>query len=97
MVIEWLKFQVPQEKWEAFIQRDEEVWTAGLKSLPGFLGKETWVDPVENEVVMLIRWETRELWKSVPQSVIDELDAKMGELQMPIAESCEYQVHKFLH
>lgn len=97
MVIEWLKFKVPQEKWEAFIQRDEEVWTAGLKSLPGFLGKETWVDPVENEVVMLIRWETRELWKSVPQSTIDELDAKMGELQMPIAESCEYQVHKFLH
>jgi uncharacterized protein (TIGR03792 family) len=97
MVIEWLKFKVPQEKWEAFIQRDEEVWTAGLKSLPGFLGKETWVDPVQSEVVMLIRWETRELWKSVPQSVIDELDAKMGELQMPIAESCEYQVHKFLH
>ncbi len=96
MVIEWLKFKVPQEKWEAFIQRDEEVWTAGLKSLPGFLGKETWVDPVENEVVMLIRWETRELWKSVPQSTIDELDAKMGELQMPIAESREYQVGKFL-
>lgn len=96
MVIEWLKFQVPQEKWEAFIQRDDEVWTAGLRSFPGFLGKETWVDPVQNEVVMLIRWETRELWKSVPQSIIEELDAKMGELQMPIVESREYQVPKFL-
>ncbi|MFB8793438.1 MAG: TIGR03792 family protein [Microcoleus sp.] len=39
MVIEWLKFQVPPEKWEEFIQRDEEVWTAGLRSVPGFLGK----------------------------------------------------------
>ena len=97
MVIEWLRFKVPHEKWEEFIQRDEEVWTAGLRSFRGFLGKETWVDPVENEVVMLIRWETRELWKSVPQSLIDELDAKMGELQMPIAESREYQVGKFLH
>jgi len=97
MVIEWLRFKVPHEKWEAFIQRDEEVLTAGLRSFRGFLGKETWVDPVENEVVMLIRWETRELWKSVPQSLIDELDAKMGELQMPIAESREYQVRKFLH
>jgi len=46
---------------------------------------------------MLIRWQTKELWKSVPQSVIDELDAKMGELQMPLAESREYQVRKFLH
>ena len=39
MVIEWLRFKVPPEKWEAFIQRDEEVWTAGLKNIPGFLGK----------------------------------------------------------
>jgi hypothetical protein len=55
------------------------------------------VDPVQNEVVIVIRWQTKELWKSVPQSVIDELDAKMGDLQMPIAESREYQVRKFLH
>ncbi|TAD87863.1 MAG: TIGR03792 family protein, partial [Oscillatoriales cyanobacterium] len=38
-----------------------------------------------------------ELWNSVPPSLIDELDAKMGDLQMPIAESREYQVRKFLH
>jgi len=97
MVIEWLKFKVPPEKLEAFILRDEEVWTAGLKKFPGFLGKEIWVDSVENEVVMLIRWETREQWKSVPQSTIDELDGQMGDLQIAIAESREYQVPKFLH
>ncbi|MCC3411674.1 MAG: TIGR03792 family protein [Microcoleus sp. PH2017_29_MFU_D_A] len=97
MVIEWLRFKVPREKWEQFILRDEEVWTAGLKSFPGYLGKEVWVDAVENEVLMLIRWETREQWNSVPQSTIDELDAKMGDLQMPIVESREYQVRKFLH
>jgi uncharacterized protein (TIGR03792 family) len=96
MVIEWLRFKVPPEKWEAFIQRDEEVWTAGLKNFPGFLGKEIWVDSVENEVVMLIRWESREQWKSVLQSTIDELDRQMGDLQIAIAESREYQVRKFL-
>ncbi|WP_445170965.1 TIGR03792 family protein [Microcoleus sp.] len=97
MVIEWLRFKLPPEKWEAFIQRDEEVWTAGLKNFPGYLGKEIWVDSVENEVVMLIRWETREHWKSVLQSTIDELDRQMGDLQIAIAESREYQVRKFLH
>jgi uncharacterized protein (TIGR03792 family) len=97
MIIEWLRFQLPPEKLEQFILRDEEVWTAGLRSFPGFLGKEILVDPVQNEVVMLIRWETKELWKSVPQSTINELDAQMGEFQMPIAESREYQVGKFLH
>ena len=97
MIIEWLRFKVSPEKWEAFIQRDEEVWTAGLKNFPGFLGKEIWVDSVENEVVMLIRWETREQWKSVLQSTIDELERQMGDLQIAIAESREYQVSKFLH
>ena len=97
MIIEWLRFKVPPEKGEAFIQRDEEVWTAGLKNFPGFLGKEIWVDSVENEVVMLIRWETREQWKSVLQSTIDELDRQMGDLQIAIAESREYQVSKFVH
>jgi uncharacterized protein (TIGR03792 family) len=97
MIIEWLRFKVPPEKWEAFIQRDEEVWTTGLKNFPGYLGKEIWVDSVENEVVMLIRWETREHWKSVLQSTIDELDRQMGDLQIAIAESREYQVSKFLH
>ena len=96
MVIEWLRFKVPPEKWEAFIQRDEEVWTAGLKNFPGYLGKEIWVDSAENEVVMLIRWETRAHWKSVLQSTIDELDRQMGDLQIAIAESREYQVSKFL-
>ncbi|MEG4940229.1 TIGR03792 family protein [Microcoleus sp. F4-D5] len=97
MIIEWLKFKVPPEKWEAFIRRDEEVWTAGLRNFPGYLGKEIWVDAVEKEVVMLIRWETREQWKSVPQSTIDELDSQMGDLQIAIAESREYQMCKFLH
>ena len=97
MIIEWLKFRVPAEKWEAFIQRDEEVWTAGLRSFPGFLGKETWVDPERNEVIFMIRWETREHWKSIPQNKLDEIDLQMGDLQMPIVESREYQVRKFLH
>ncbi|HLO49463.1 MAG TPA: TIGR03792 family protein [Kamptonema sp.] len=97
MIIEWLKFIVPAEKCEAFIQRDEEVWTAGLRSFPGFLGKETWVDSERNEVIFVICWETREQWKSISQNKIDEIDRLMGDLQMPIVESREYQVRKFLH
>ena len=97
MVIEWLKFRVSPELREKFIQKDSEIWTATLSQYPGFLGKEIWINPEQSEVVMFIRWKTREHWKSVPQSVIDELDSKMGELHVPIAESREYQVRKFFH
>lgn len=97
MVIEWLRFEVPPEKWEAFICRDEEVWTAALKNFSGFLGKEVWVDPVQKEVVMLNRWDSLEQLQSIPAREVERLDGMMGDLQMPIIESREYQVRKFLH
>lgn len=90
MIIEWLKFKVDAEKCDAFIQRDVEVWTVGLRNFPGFLGKETWVNLEQNEVVFVIRWETREQWKSIPESKLEELDRQMGDLQMPLVESREY-------
>ena len=97
MVIEWLEFEVPAEKREAFLQRDEEVWTQGLKKFPGFLGKETWIDPRQGTIILVIRWETREQWKSISPEELDALDCRMGDLKMPIAKSYEYQVRKFLH
>lgn len=97
MVIEWLQFKVPQDKWDAFLARDEEVWTAGLRRYPGFIGKETWIDPLKEEIILVIHWETRTQWKAVPQDEIDELDRQMGDLRMPIVHSYEYQVRKFLH
>jgi uncharacterized protein (TIGR03792 family) len=97
MVIEWLKFKVPPEQWELFIQKDEEVWTTGLKKFPWFLGKEVWVDGENQEIVMVIRWESLEKLASFPKKTIRELDEKMGGLKMPILESRIYQIRKFIH
>ncbi|MBD2101193.1 TIGR03792 family protein [Leptolyngbya sp. FACHB-261] len=98
MVIEWLRFRMRPEQREAFIQRDAEVWTAGLQKFPGFLGKEIWIDPNQStDVVAVTRWETREQWKTIPQSELDALDRRMGDLLIPIAESREYQIRKFAH
>lgn len=97
MVIEWLEFNVSKEQQEAFIQRDELVWTEGLRSFPGYMGKEVWIDPFQEKVVLVIRWQTREAWKSVPESKINELDLLMGDLRRPIINSYEYQVRKFPH
>lgn len=97
MVIEWLKFQVPPERWEAFIQRDEEVWTAGLQKFPGFLGKEVWIEPEQNEVVLVIRWQTQEDWDAFPAEEGEKLDQAMGELRMPILDSRRYLLRKFNH
>jgi uncharacterized protein (TIGR03792 family) len=97
MVIEWLRFQVPAELREAFIKKDQEVWTSAVRQVRGYLGKEVWIDPVNSDIVLVIRWETVEAWQSVPQSEIERLNKLMGDLIFPVAESHKYQVRKFPH
>jgi uncharacterized protein (TIGR03792 family) len=97
MVIEWLRFQVPSELREAFIKKDQEVWTAKISQIRGYLDKEVWIDPASSDIVLVIRWESFEAWQSVPQAEIDRLNKLMGDLAFPVVESHKYQVRKFPH
>jgi len=99
MVIEWLKVRVSPELREKFIQKDAEIWTATLASYPGFLGKEVWINPeTSSEVVLIIRWESLEAWKAIPQDQLEQTEQqftqKFGE-QQEIIEATQYQVRKF--
>jgi uncharacterized protein (TIGR03792 family) len=99
MVIEWLKFRVNPQKREEFIRKDAEIWTSVLASYPGFLGKEVWIDPhTLEEVVCIIRWETKEQWKAIPQTALDATEQQfargMGKVY-ELVETGEYQVCKF--
>lgn len=97
MVIEWLKFRVPESLREAFIRKDEEVWTQEMQKFPGFLGKEIWIDPDASEVMLVIRWKNQQAWEAVPKAKIAQLEKQMEELTMPLIESRHYQVRKFSH
>lgn len=99
MVIEFLRVKVVPKLREKFIQKDHEVWTAALASYPGFLGKEVWINPNSStEVILVIRWATREQWKAIPQQRLDAIEKQFAQ-QMgytyQIVESSEYQVRKF--
>jgi len=99
MVIEWLKVRVSPELREKFIQKDAEIWTATLASYPGFLGKEVWINPeTSSEVVLIIRWESLEAWKAIPQDQLEQTEQQFtqefGE-QQEIIEATQYKVRKF--
>ena len=84
MVIEWLKFRVISQLQDKFLQKDAEIWTPLLASYPGFLGKETWLVPEKTEeIVFVIRWHTREQWKSIPLQVLFETEREFS-LQMGV-------------
>jgi uncharacterized protein (TIGR03792 family) len=100
MVIEWLQFRVESESREKFIAKDNEVWTATLANYPGFIGKEIWLDPTAlDRLTLVIRWQTRQQWKSVPQEILEETERKfalaMGETSYEMIDTKEYQIRKF--
>lgn len=100
MVIEWLRFQVPEALRETFIQQDEATWTAALAKYPGFMGKEVWLTADNpNEVVCVIQWATWDTWKSIPADLLDatekQFSAQMGEQNYKLIESNAYQLRKF--
>lgn len=100
MVIELLKVKVAPELREKFIQKDAQIWTQALADYPGFLGKEVWINPNEpTEVILVIRWATREHWKSISTEQIDAIEQKFAQQlgdTYQIVESSEYQVRKFI-
>jgi len=102
MVIEWLKFNVDSEVREEFIQQDEKIWTAALSNYPGFLGKEVWIEPNAPDIVILtIRWQTREQWKSVPIKDLVKIKKKFStvmremNISYKMTASREFQIRKF--
>jgi uncharacterized protein (TIGR03792 family) len=93
MVIEWLKFRVPRTDQQRFLETDAAVWTTALGRCPGFLSKEVWLHPSEDEVLFIIRWATRSDWKAIPQESLAVLEAeflqRMGQAY-PLIEAEEY-------
>lgn len=77
MVVEWLKFAVPATEQAAFLAADAAVWTPLLSRYPGYLRKEVWQDPSDRDhLVMVIHWQSREQWKSIPEDVLIEGDRR---------------------
>ncbi|ABB56535.1 TIGR03792 family protein [Synechococcus elongatus] len=96
MVVEWLKFAVPATEQAAFLAADAAVWTPLLSRYPGYLRKEVWQDPSDRDhLVMVIHWQSREQWKSIPEDVLIEGDrrfqAQLGR-EYPLVEAQEFAI-----
>ena len=102
MIIEWLRFRVKEESREKFIHQDRLIWTEFLSTIPGFLGKEVWLEPkAPNTVVFVIRWRTRSAWKSIPRQDLKRIDDHFAAvmeilgIKYQSVGGAEYQIRKF--
>ena len=78
-VVEHLRLQVPRESREHWMTAERGSWEPWLKQQPGFLGRDLFWDPATEEGTLLIRWSSREAWKSIS---IDEVETVQQRFEM---------------
>tara|TARA_Y100001968_G_scaffold325413_1_gene366597 strand:- start:2144 stop:2593 length:450 start_codon:yes stop_codon:yes gene_type:complete len=69
-IIEYLRLYVPSDKREEWIFSEQESWEPWLKTRKGFLGRLLFWDKDSEEATLLIFWDNRSDWKSIPKNEI---------------------------
>jgi len=70
-IVEHLKLDVPKNFKYAWLKAEEGSWEPWLLKKDGFLGRQLFWDPKDEEATLLIGWKSRDLWKSISQIEIN--------------------------
>ena len=76
MVIEELRLKVPADVKAAWLNAEKEIWEPWLSSQDGFLGRQLFWDKEKEEALILVNWESKKLWKSIPMSEVNVIQEK---------------------
>ena len=71
MVIEELRLKVPADAKVVWLNAEKEIWDPWLSSQEGFLGRQLFWDKEKEEALILVTWESKKLWKSIPLSEVN--------------------------
>ena len=71
IIIEELRLKVPAYAKAVWLNAEKEIWNPWLSSQEGFLGRQLFWDKEKEEALILVTWESKKLWKSIPMSMVD--------------------------
>ena len=76
MVIEELRLKVPADAKAVWLNAEKAIWDPWLSSQEGFLGRQLFWDKEKEEALILVTWESKKLWKSIPMSMVNIVQEK---------------------
>tara|TARA_Y100001970_G_scaffold294110_1_gene446942 strand:- start:1649 stop:2110 length:462 start_codon:yes stop_codon:yes gene_type:complete len=79
IVIEEIKLKVPKNYKDEWLQAEKLSWEPWLKSKDGFIERKLYWDPIKEESTLLISWENRQIWKSIPKLEIEQIQLMFEE------------------
>jgi uncharacterized protein (TIGR03792 family) len=96
-VVEHLRLKVPAATRSAWLEAERLSWEPWLRGRPGFMGRELLWDPERQEGVLLIRWRTRQAWKTIPQAEIDAVQERFDRIARDLLHSDAAAPFPLLH
>ena len=75
-VTEELRLKVPAQYKEVWLKAEKQIWDPWLSSQVGFLGRQLFWDKEKEEALILVNWQSKKLWKSIPMSEVNILQEK---------------------
>ena len=70
-IIEELRLKVPAYAKAIWLNAEKKIWEPWLSSQDGFLGRQLFWDKEKEEALILVNWESKKLWKSIPMSEVN--------------------------
>ncbi len=80
IVIEHLRLSVPKEYLHIWLSAEEKTWEPWLDQKSGFLGRQLFWDPKNQEATLLISWASREKWNNIPQAEVEIIQEKFEQV-----------------
>ena len=80
MVVEQLRLRVPADQREIWLEAERLTWQPWLEQQLGFLGREIYWDPNRLEGLLLIRWASRDQWKSISPETVQVVQSRFDAL-----------------
>ena len=72
-ITEELRLKVPTKYKEAWLVAEMDVWNPWLSEQDGYMGREIFWNKEKEEALILVSWKSKQLWKSIPMSEVNEV------------------------
>jgi len=72
-VTEELRLKIPTEFKEQWLEAEKNVWEPWLIKQDGFLGRKIFWNKDNEEALILVNWENRQLWKKISSEEVNKI------------------------